>query len=320
MILPILAKRLEISGVVQGVGFRPFLFALAKKYYLKGEVSNTSGGVLVIVEGPPDNIERFINDIYHKNPLLSSVTKVESFDAGLQNFSLFQIVKSRVSDSRTTLISPDVSICPDCLAEMKDPGDRRYGYPFINCTNCGPRYTIIEDIPYDRPKTAMKQFKMCTACQKEYDDPLDRRFHAQPNACSDCGPHVFLTDNTGKRIDLDSKEAITLAAQYLSRGKIVAVKGLGGFHLACDASSQEAVQSLRLRKARPHKPFALMAQSVSQILAYVHVSPEEKELLESYHRPIVLLNKKHIRQDDIKGLAPGVAPFNNCLGIMLPYT
>jgi len=320
MILPILAKRLEISGVVQGVGFRPFLFALAKKYYLKGEVSNTSGGVLVIVEGPPDNIERFINDIYHKNPLLSSVTKVESFDAGLQNFSLFQIVKSRVSDSRTTLISPDVSICPDCLAEMKDPGDRRYGYPFINCTNCGPRYTIIEDIPYDRPKTAMKQFKMCTACQKEYDDPLDRRFHAQPNACSDCGPHVFLTDNTGKRIDSDSKEAITLAAQYLSRGKIVAVKGLGGFHLACDASSQEAVQSLRLRKARPHKPFALMAQSVSQILAYVHVSPEEKELLESYHRPIVLLNKKHIRQDDIKGLAPGVAPFNNCLGIMLPYT
>lgn len=320
MMTPLLAKRLEISGVVQGVGFRPFLFTLAGKYHLKGEVSNTSSGVRVLVEGMADNMASFINDIYHKNPLLACVTKIESFDTDPQNFSLFQIMKSHAITRRMTLISPDVSICPDCLTEMKDPCDRRYNYPFINCTNCGPRYTIIEDIPYDRPKTSMKQFKMCPDCQSEYDDPLNRRFHAQPNACPDCGPHVFLTDNTGKRIDSDSKEAITLAAHYLSQGKIVAVKGLGGFHLACDAYHQAAVQDLRLRKHRPHKPFALMAQSVSQILNYVHVSSDEKELLESYHRPIVLLNKKYIRQDDIKELASDISPFNHCLGMMLPYT
>ncbi|MBU8910525.1 MAG: carbamoyltransferase HypF [Desulfobacterales bacterium] len=316
----ITAKRLEISGVVQGVGFRPFLFGLAKKYHLKGEVSNTSGGVLVIVEGQPEDIEDFTNDIYHKNPLLASVTSIESFDTELQDFSLFQIVKSRASSSRATLISPDVSICPDCLSEMKDPFDSRYEYPFINCTNCGPRYTIIEDIPYDRPQTSMKHFKMCADCQSEYDDPLNRRFHAQPNACPECGPQVFLTDNKGKRIDSDSNNAVTLAAQYLSRGRIIAVKGLGGFHLACDASSQDAVQSLRLRKVRPHKPFALMAQSASVLFDHVHVSEEERKLLESFHRPIVLLNKKNIRQGNIEGLAPDVAPFNNCLGIMLPYT
>ena len=314
------ARRLEISGVVQGVGFRPFLFVLAKQYHLKGEVSNTAGGVLAIVEGTLKNIENFTNDIYHKSPLLACVTNIESFDTKPNNFSIFQIVKSVASNVRTTLISPDVTICSDCLAEMKDSCDRRYEYPFINCTNCGPRYTIIEDIPYDRPQTSMKQFKMCARCQQEYDNPLDRRFHAQPNACSECGPQVFLTDNKGKEIASDSKEAVSFAAQYLSQGKIVAVKGLGGFHLACDASNQGAVQSLRLRKTRLHKPFALMAESASVLFDYVHVSSMEKQLLESYHRPIVLLNKKNIIQDDIKGLAPDVAPFNNCLGIMLPYT
>lgn len=315
-----IARRLEVSGVVQGVGFRPFLFVLARQYHLKGEVSNTSGGVLAIVEGTLENIENFTNDILHKSPLLASVTNIESSDTRSHNFSIFQIVKSAASTSRTTLISPDVTICSDCLAEMKDPRDRRYEYPFINCTNCGPRYTIIEDIPYDRPKTSMKQFKMCARCQHEYDNPLDRRFHAQPNACPECGPQVFLTDNKGNKMASDPKEAVILAAQYLSRGKIVAVKGLGGFHLACDASDQRAVQSLRLRKTRPHKPFALMAESACVLFDHVHVTPEEKQLLESYHRPIVLLNKKNISQDDIKGLAPDVAPFNNCLGIMLPYT
>nr|MBC8438083.1 carbamoyltransferase HypF [Candidatus Desulfobacula maris] len=315
----ITAKRLEISGVVQGVGFRPFLFALAKKYQLKGEVSNTAGGVLVIVEGSPENIKNFTNDIYKKSPLLASVTNIETFDTEFSNFSLFQIVKSKATNSRATLISPDVSICPDCLAEMKDLNDRRYEYPFINCTNCGPRYTIIEDIPYDRPKTSMKHFKMCAQCQNEYDNPLNRRFHAQPNACPECGPQVFLTDNKGKRIDSDSKEAIILAAQFLSQGKIVGVKGLGGFHLACDASNPDAVQSLRLKKGRPHKPFALMAESASRLFDPVHVSPREKQLLESYPRPIVLL-KKNNNQDNITRLAQDVAPFNNSLGIMLPYT
>jgi len=314
------AKRLEISGVVQGVGFRPFLFVLAEKYNLKGEVSNTAGGVLVIVEGLLENIENFTNDIYTKNPLLASVTNIKIFDMKLSNFSLFQIVKSKVSNSRSTLISPDVSICPDCLAEMKDLNDRRYEYPFINCTNCGPRYTIIEDIPYDRPKTSMKHFKMCTQCQHEYDDPLNRRFHAQPNACPECGPHVFLTDNKGKRVDSTSKGAVVLAAQFLSKGKIVGVKGLGGFHLACDASNNDVVQKLRLRKTRPHKPFALMAGSASQLFGHVHVSLKEKQILESYHRPIVLLKKNSANKDKIAWLAKDVAPFNNSLGIMLPYT
>ena len=306
--------------MVQGVGFRPFLFGLAKKYNLNGEVSNTSSGVLVIVEGSPENIEHFINDIYHKSPLLASVTRIESSEAEFQSFSLFQIVKSSASSSRTALISPDVTVCPDCLAEMKDPCNRRYEYPFINCTNCGPRYTIIEDIPYDRPKTSMKIFKMCAQCQHEYDDPLDRRFHAQPNACVECGPKVFLTDNKGNQIESDSQDSITLAAQYLNQGKIIAVKGLGGFHLACDASSQDAVKNLRQRKMRPHKPFALMAQSASILFDHVHVSSREKELLESYHRPVVLLNKKNIKNNHIHGLAPDVAPFNKNLGIMLPYT
>ena len=320
MKVSITAKRLEISGVVQGVGFRPFLFVLAKKYHLKGEVSNTVGGVLVIVEGLLENIKNFTNDIYTKNPLLASVTNIKTFDMKLSHFSLFQIVKSKVSNSRATLISPDVSICPDCLAEMKDLNDRRYEYPFINCTNCGPRYTIIEDIPYDRPKTSMKHFKMCAQCQHEYDDPLNRRFHAQPNACPECGPQVFLTDNKGKRVYSTSKGAVVLAAQFLSKGKIVGVKGLGGFHLACDASNNDAVQKLRLRKIRPHKPFALMAGSASRLYGHVHVSLREKQILESYHRPIVLLKKNSANKDKIAGLAKDVAPFNNSLGIMLPYT
>ena len=314
------AKRLKISGVVQGVGFRPFLFTLAQKYHLKGEVSNTSSGVLVIVQGSPENIDDFTNDISIKSPMLASVTGIETFDTEISNFSLFKIVKSKYSFSQTTLISPDVSICPDCLAEMRDSQDRRYEYPFINCTNCGPRYTIIEDIPYDRPKTSMKSFKMCAQCQHEYDDPLDRRFHAQPNACPECGPKVYLTDNKGKRIDSNSKEAISIAAQFLSQGKIVGVKGLGGFHLACDASNQEAVQNLRQRKLRLHKPFALMAASVSLLSSHVHVSHRERQVLESYQRPIVLLKKKSANTDTVSGPEKDVAPFNNSLGIMLPYT
>ncbi len=316
----LVAKTLEISGVVQGVGFRPFLFVLAKKYHLKGEVSNTSGGVRVRVEGQAGHLDGFIHDIDRKSPLLASVTAVKAKAADVNHFDAFKIVKSLPSAQRTTLISPDVTVCQDCLAEMKNPSDRRYNYPFINCTNCGPRYTIIEDIPYDRPKTSMKYFNMCAACQKEYDNPLDRRFHAQPNACPDCGPQVILTDREGVRIESDPKEAILLAAAYLNQGKILGVKGLGGFHLACDATNPAAVETLRHKKVRPHKPFALMAQAAGSLFDDVNVSAAEKELLESYHRPIVLLKKKAVRPGQVKGIAQGVAPFNNSLGIMLPYT
>lgn len=317
---PVIAKRLEISGVVQGVGFRPFLFSLAKQHGLKGEVSNTSGGVSLILEGASGDIEQFSVDIIRKSPLLASVTSIKTFDAALKKYPSFQIVESKASGVRAALISPDVTVCDDCLYEMKNPADRRFEYPFINCTNCGPRFTIIEDIPYDRPKTSMKGFQMCPACRSEYDDPSNRRFHAQPNACPVCGPEVFVTDNKGKRISAGSRDALTLAARYLSEGRIVAVKGLGGFHLACDAADNDAVTTLRQRKNRPHKPFALMAASSSALFDHVHVSEAEKGLLNSYHRPIVLLKKKEAGEGSRGSLAREVAPFNRCLGIMMPYT
>lgn len=316
-----IAKRLEISGVVQGVGFRPFLYALAHQYGLKGEVSNTLSGVRVILQGGSENIAGFVRDIDEKKPLLAFISRIEMFDQNPGDFSSFKIVESRVAGPRVTLISPDVTVCEDCLREMQNPLDRRFEYPFINCTNCGPRYTIIEDIPYDRPKTSMKTFLMCDECRAEYNDPKNRRFHAQPNACPACGPEVFLTDTRGHRLSVDSADAIALAARYLKEGHIVAVKGLGGFHLSCDASQDRAVTALRQRKKRPHKPFALMAASDSVIFDHVDVSEAEKALLYSYHRPIVLLKKKRaVNQVESQGLSNQIAPFNRCLGIMLPYT
>ncbi|MFH2091201.1 MAG: acylphosphatase [Pseudomonadota bacterium] len=286
------AKKIKINGVVQGVGFRPFLFVLAKKHHLNGEVSNTDDGVHIFVEGQLDNIHRFIHDIHSEKPLLSAITNIQVKDAQPQNCSLFKIVKSQGSQNRSTLISPDVAVCKDCLSELNDPNDRRHEYPFINCTHCGPRYTIIKDIPYDRPKTSMNPFTMCAACQKEYDNPLNRRFHAQPNACPDCGPQVFLTDNRGQIVESDPKTALNTAADLLRQGNIIAIKGLGGFHLSCDAKNSGAVIRLRKQKNRPHKPFALMAATVSAVLNHVDVNDYEKTLLESYHSPIVLLKKK----------------------------
>lgn len=314
-----IAKRLEISGIVQGVGFRPFVFVLAEKYGLNGEVSNTSAGVNAVVEGQEKDIDAFCRAVKTRSPLLASVTKIKRSDIPFTGYPSFSIVKSKPSKIRTTLISPDVTVCGDCLKEMKNPSDRRYRYPFINCTNCGPRYTIIENIPYDRPRTSMKHFKMCPACQDEYDDPLNRRFHAQPNACPDCGPHVFLTDRAAQICEPDSGQAIHRAADLLKQGKIIAVKGLGGFHLACDAANADAVRRLREKKNRPHKPFALMAASSSVLFDHVHVDPAERDLLASFHRPIVLLKKKKANSRETP-IAEQVAPLNDFLGIMLPYT
>ncbi len=313
---PQIAKRLEISGVVQGVGFRPFLFGLARTHGVTGQVSNTSQGVLALVQGSAQAIEGFIRDIGKKAPPLSQVLAIDSRMIPVQGFSGFDIVKSQSGHLRATLISPDVSVCEDCLAEMRDPANPRFEYPFINCTHCGPRYTIIQDLPYDRPQTSMKGFKMCGNCQKEYEDPLDRRFHAQPNACPVCGPHVFLVDHQGIRQDQGPGHALDLAGQLLTQGKILAVKGLGGFHLAADACNDASVAQLRQRKSRPHKPFALMAASLSVLLDHVVVDEREKSLLHAFQRPIVLLDKKKGHT----GLSPGVAPFNTCLGVMLPYT
>jgi hydrogenase maturation protein HypF len=313
-----IARQLDISGVVQGVGFRPFLFALAREHRIAGEVSNTAQGVLARVEGTPDDLDRFITGITARQPRLARVDNIEATPAAVNGATEFSIVPSRGTDTRTALISPDVCVCDDCLAEMQDPDNRRFGYPFINCTHCGPRFTIITDIPYDRPNTAMKVFTMCPDCRAEYENPADRRFHAQPNACPVCGPRVCLTDNQGIRLDDGPGHALDLAADLLKKGKILAVKGLGGFHLAVDAANDRAVTQLRERKQRPHKPFALMARSGSVLFDHVRMSEQELGLLTSFNRPIVLLEK--IRADSHAGLSPALAPANTCLGVMLPYT
>ncbi|WP_319406201.1 carbamoyltransferase HypF [uncultured Desulfosarcina sp.] len=307
------ANRLEINGIVQGVGFRPFVYQLANHYGLKGEVANTATGVSLIVEGPPNAIRQFIDDLPVKKPPLAHIVDVSATPVAVNGFTVFSIVKSRSSAARTTLISPDVMVCEDCLAEMRNPADRRFGYPFINCTNCGPRYTIIDDVPYDRPKTSMRNFRMCAQCQAEYDDPDNRRFHAQPNACPVCGPRVALCDAGGKAITTDDPIAET--ARRIRSGNIVAVKGLGGFHLVVDATQADAVARLRRRKHREEKPLALMCSSPDRIREIARVTDAEERLLTSIQRPIVLLEKRERTH-----IADAVSPRNRYFGIMLPYT
>ena len=307
------ARRVQVRGIVQGVGFRPFIFKLAEDHRLHGQVANTSSGVDIHVEGAPVQIAAFIRSISAQAPPLAQITAVESQPAMVGGHSAFQIIGSRQEEGRSTLISPDVAICADCLDELRDPQDRRYGYPFINCTNCGPRYTIIDDVPYDRPQTSMRHFRMCPACQAEYDNPRDRRFHAQPNACHDCGPQVALHAPDG--IDLKGEEAIRHTARLLADGNIAAVKGLGGYHLAVDATNQAAVERLRRRKQREEKPLALMAPDLATIRTFAHLDPDEVEALASPQRPIVLLRKR-----TPNAIAPAVAPRNVWFGVMLPYT
>lgn len=312
------ARRLEVSGIVQGVGFRPFVYQLAKKYHLKGDVANTSSGVTIYVEGALSNIESFSRDLAQKNPPLSCITKISVHPEAVKNTNGFTIAKSKNSTGKSALISPDVSVCDDCLRELFDPADRRYQYPFINCTNCGPRYTIIDDIPYDRPKTSMKHFKMCKRCQTEYDDPENRRFHAQPNACDVCGPHVTLYDNN--RREIKTANLIKKTAALLKQGFILAIKGLGGYHLAADAENSDAVTLLRKRKHREEKPLALMSADIEHIRRFAQIQPEEQALLTSIQRPIVILKKKQPGTPDFKPLADAVAPGNRYFGAMLPYT
>ena len=308
------AKRLKVNGIVQGVGFRPFVFQLAEKFSLKGEVANTSSGVSIHIEGSPENVAGFEKDLAEKSPPLAYIVEISSKTEAVKNPTDFAIVKSKAQAKMSTLISPDVSVCEDCLGEMLTPDDRRYHYPFINCTNCGPRYTIIDDIPYDRPKTSMRNFKMCPQCQAEYDDPTDRRFHAQPNACADCGPHVDLFDNR-RQLIVAGGDAVKKAAELLKQGQILAVKGLGGYHLAVDAANTRAVKQLRRRKLREEKPFAIMSYDLAAIGQYARVGPEEEKLLTAIQRPIVLLKKKKTN-----AISKEVAPRNNYFGVMLPYT
>ena len=305
-------KKIEIRGIVQGVGFRPAVYRLAKKYDLKGSVFNDSKGVTLDIEGSSRNIDDFLKELKKNPPPLASIEKIISKKLKLKNFLEFKIIESKKGEEKTTLVSPDIATCDDCRNEMLDKNDRRYLYPFINCTNCGPRFTITKELPYDRKNTTMKEFKMCEKCGAEYEDPENRRFHAQPNACDDCGPHLKFVDRKGKKI---KGNPVDKAVRFLKRGQIVAVKGLGGFHLACDAKNREAVETLRKRKKRPFKPFALMGKDVSVVGKFAHLSKEEKKLLGNPRAPIVLFKKKKE-----SFLPEEIAPNSKFLGFMLPYT
>jgi len=309
-----MAKRLRIrfQGAVQGVGFRPHIFRLAKAHKLSGWVSNDPGGVTAEVEGKPEEIDQFLKESVEKAPVLARIKSTERTEIEPVGDKNFIIRESDQSQVVSTQVSPDAATCRDCLKELFDPKDRRYRYPFINCTNCGPRFTIIKKIPYDRPFTTMKAFKMCKNCQAEYDNPSNRRFHAQPNACPVCGPKLELIDRKGKKIKGDP---IQEAVRLLKAGKIIAVKSLGGYQLACDALNENAVRTLRARKTREDKPFALMAPNLERIKKYVYVSTAEAEILQSPERPIVILRRKNSPE-----LAPRVAPFQKNYGFMLPYT
>lgn len=306
-------REIEVTGIVQGVGFRPYVYRLAAEHRLAGQICNTSAGVAIEVEGAPEAVEEFVSRLPVGAPPLARITGVAVRELPCGHDSGFRIVPSRPGQRPRVLISPDIAICEDCLRELFDPADRRFRYPFINCTNCGPRYTIVRRIPYDRARTSMSVFPMCPACRAEYEDPANRRFHAQPNACWDCGPQVELWDNRGQR--LPAADPIAEAAARLTAGAIVAVKGLGGFHLACDAADVAAVERLRERKRRVEKPFAVMVPDLSAVEALCELDGDSRAALLSPERPIVLLPKK------ARGPAEeAVAPFNRYLGVFLPYT
>ncbi|MCB0180820.1 MAG: carbamoyltransferase HypF [Anaerolineae bacterium] len=315
-------RRLIVQGVVQGVGFRPFVYGLALQLGLVGFVGNNSAGVFIEVEGDPPVLDQFRQRLVDDAPPLAHIDSLTVESISSHGDDRFVIVHSQAQAGENTLISPDLVTCDDCLHELFDPQNRRFRYPFINCTNCGPRFTIIKDIPYDRPLTTMANFPMCPDCQAEYDNPLDRRFHAQPNACPVCGPHVefqwsALEIQMQKLSVGDSApdDPIQAAQSVLAQGGIVAVKGLGGFHLACDATNDQALQTLRQRKGRIDKPFAVMAFDIPAVAQFAEVTEPEAALLTSRQRPIVLLKK---RPDCF--LSDLVAPGNDYIGAMLPYT
>ena len=306
-------RRIEVAGIVQGVGFRPYIYRLATDRRLTGSITNTSSGVTIEVQGQLESIDDFVRCLPQDAPPLSRITDISVIDLPCNGGLDFRIVASRSGEAANTLISPDVATCEDCLRELLDPHDRRYRYPFINCTNCGPRFTIVRNIPYDRPWTSMAMFLMCPACLAEYDNPLNRRFHAQPNACWDCGPRLEFWNDRGETVS--QRDPVWSAAEALKAGKIVAIKGIGGFHLAADATNANAVALLRERKRRVEKPFAVMVPDVRTAEQLCQMNDAEREVLLSIERPIVLLRRKYPSH-----VADQVAPFNRDLGIFLPYT
>jgi hydrogenase maturation protein HypF len=312
-------RKIHISGIVQGVGFRPFIYSSAKHHQLTGWVRNTSAGVDIEVEGKHTSIQAFIHDINTKFPPLAAINSLLISEKEPQGYSEFQILESTPIPGEFIPISPDVGLCEDCYKELIDPSNRRYLYPFINCTNCGPRYTIINDIPYDRPLTTMAGFPMCPACTAEYNDPLNRRFHAQPTACSDCGPWIWIetldfSDNKNQKKQ-STDLVLTEAHRRLNSGQILAIKGLGGFHLACNAQDERVVSLLRERKQRVDKPFAVMMPDFETIKQHCYLSEGERIALLSHEKPIVILKRKKIST-----IAASIAPNQDTIGVMLPYT
>ncbi len=315
------AVDIHVKGIVQGVGFRPFVYRMAKKYLINGWVLNAADGVYIHAEGESKLVDEFIMELSDNAPTASKVEEIDIKEVPLEEFDSFEI---RFSDDdaveETTLVSPELATCADCVAELFNPNDRRYRYPFINCTNCGPRFTIIDHLPYDRAATSMAAFPMCERCSAEYADPLDRRFHAQPDACFECGPSVTWrvgadgTESVGKTRE-ESDAIFAAAVEMLLAGKILAVKGLGGFHLVCDANNADAVAELRRRKRRDGKALAVMAQGMGDVRALCQAGEEEEAVLTGSARPIVLLRK---RPDGAIG--EGVADGLSELGVMLPYT
>ncbi|MFP3974596.1 MAG: carbamoyltransferase HypF [Dehalococcoidia bacterium] len=323
--------QITVRGIVQGVGFRPFVYGLATQHGLNGWVYNTSEDVRIEVEGEPQRIEQFCFNLKAKAPPLARIEELTVTHTQPSGYTAFEIRHSVAEEGKYQLISPDIAMCKDCLSELLNPSDRRYRYPFTNCTNCGPRFTIIEDMPYDRPKTTMRSFIMCPECQEEYDNPLDRRFHAQPNACPTCGPQVQLLDSQGSPVPASESypDVPARAAQLFRKGNILAIKGLGGFLLACDATNESTVKTLRERKRRPSKPFAIMVADIDEARQHCVVGPKEEEVLRSPQSPIVLLkwresllNPPFIKgeTEGLSGISPAVAPNLKYLGVMLPYT
>ncbi len=308
-------RRFAVHGVVQGVGFRPFVWNLAQRLELSGWVQNTSGAVIIETQGTPLAIDSFALALRTAAPRLARIDSVEMTDCAAVGETGFRIVASRAVAGEYQPIAPDAATCPECVADILRPSDRRYRYPFTNCTNCGPRFTIIEDVPYDRPLTTMRHFTMCAACRREYEDPGDRRFHAQPIACPACGPRLCFADATGTELPED---AIEQAAAAIARGEIVALKGLGGFQLCCDAGDEAAVERLRSRKHRPAKPFAVMCATIGDARDIATPTEAETALLEGSTRPIVLLRRAGNRSGG--AIAELVAPHLDELGVMLPYT
>ncbi len=307
------ALKISVRGRVQGVGFRPFVFGLAEKYQLNGTVQNNMDGVKIQLEGERNQLSAFLYDLENIPPRLSKIDQINVETVEACNHKTFSIIASERTGTSMLVIPIDSAVCDDCLEEMKHPGDFRYRYPFINCTQCGPRYTIIGELPYDRPYTTMAGFKMCPECQAEYDNPLNRRHHAQPIACPKCGPKVLLFDSNGAEMPIN--DPITEVISLLKTGKIVAVKGIGGYHLCCDARNEDAVQKLRARKNRRFRPLAVMAATMEEITKFAEVNQEEKGLLQSPESPIVVL-----RKNKSCSLAKGIAPEMDTVGVMLPYS